>query len=171
MARQHSHTSTPFSEQKFPIVVLSDGIKSPANIGALFRVCDAFGASEILFFNSEIDLKSTRLRRTARDTQQKVPFRTIDSIENTLMEYKKEGYQLLGLEITDNSTGIHELKAQASGKVVLVIGNERHGISEETIERLDHCHHIEMFGVNSSMNVIQATSVALYVLTNQLRNE
>ena len=171
MTRQHSHSSTPFAEKKFPIVVLSDGIKSPANIGALFRICDAFGVEEIVFFNTEVDLKSTRLKRTARETQNTVKFRIGDSLEASLNDFREQNYTLIGIEITEKSTVIHELKAGPSAKIALVLGNERHGISEKIIDVLDHCHHIEMYGTNSSMNVIQAASIGLYVITNQLRDE
>jgi tRNA G18 (ribose-2'-O)-methylase SpoU len=171
MARQHSHSSTPFSDRKFPIVVLSDGIKSPANIGALFRICDAFGVEEIIFFNTAFDLKSTRLKRTARETQNTTKFKMGDSLAVALNEFRELDYTLVGLEITDKSTAIDEFKAWPSAKVVLVLGNERHGISEEIIAKLDHCHHIEMYGANSSMNVIQAASIGLYVITKQLHNE
>ena len=171
MTRQHSHSSAPFSEKKFPIVVLSDGIKSPANIGALFRICDAFGVEEIIFFNTEVDLKSTRLKRTARETQHAVKYRTGDSLEASLEEFRRLDYILIGIEITEKSTAIHEFKTASSNKVALVLGNERHGISEEIIKQLDYCHHIEMYGANSSMNVIQAASIGLYVITNRLSHE
>ena len=171
MARQHSHNSSPFSEKKFPIVVLCDGIKSPANIGGLFRVGDAFGIEEIIFFNAEIDLKSTRLKRTARETQNTVKYTIGDSLETSLANFRQLDYTLIGIEITEKSTAIHEFRVPPSTKVVLVLGNERHGISEEIIDKLDHCHHIEMYGANSSMNVIQAASIGLYVITSQLRNE
>ena len=167
---QHSHSSTPFLEKKFPIVVLSDGIKSPANIGALFSICDAFGVEEIIFFNAEIDFKSTRLKRTARETQNTVTYRMGDSLDASLKDFREQNYTLIGIEITEKSTAIHAFKAGPSAKVALVLGNEKHGISEEILDRLDHCHHIEMYGANSSMNVIQAASIGLYVISNQMES-
>jgi tRNA G18 (ribose-2'-O)-methylase SpoU len=54
--------------------------------------------------------------------------------------------------------------------MALIIGNENFGLSKTV---LDQCHdvlHIEMYGQNSSMNVVQATSIALYELCKQLKN-
>ena len=50
----------------------------------------------------------------------------------------------------------------------MVVGAERYGISENILNILDDCYHIEMYGQNSSMNVAQATSIALYELTKKL---
>jgi tRNA G18 (ribose-2'-O)-methylase SpoU len=45
------------------------------------------------------------------------------------------------------------------------LGNERLGVSEQLLKQVQHTAHIEMFGANSSMNVAQATAIALYELT------
>jgi tRNA G18 (ribose-2'-O)-methylase SpoU len=49
-----------------------------------------------------------------------------------------------------------------------VIGEENFGISEAVLQQMDAVVHIPMFGQNSSMNLVQATSVALYEITNQM---
>ncbi len=167
MGFQHSHHSTPFEKKGHEIIVLCDGVTGPANIGGLFRICDAFGISKLIFFNSEIDLTSTRLRRTARATETKVPHLISENIHETLKQLQSEGYQSIGLEITSNSLPINKMKISEPNKIVLVIGNERTGISNDLIKTLDALVHIEMFGENSSMNVTQATGIALYELTRK----
>ena len=52
--------------------------------------------------------------------------------------------------------------------MVLVIGDENFGISESILKQSDAVIHIDMFGHNSSMNVVQATNIALYEITKQL---
>ncbi|HCY81920.1 MAG TPA: RNA methyltransferase, partial [Xanthomarina gelatinilytica] len=45
---------------------------------------------------------------------------------------------------------------------------ENFGISETVLTLSDAIIHINMFGQNSSMNVVQATSIALYEITKQV---
>ena len=161
---QHNHDSTPFSERKNTIVVLCDGLQSPANIGAIFRLCDAFGVAEVIFNNS-IDLSSNRLRRTARNTENTVKHSIVEDLETTLLEFQQKKYTTLALEISENSVPLATISKLKIENLILIIGNERRGISENILEKANHSIHIEMFGTNSSMNVAQATAIALYELT------
>ena len=165
MSHQHTHKSTPFSAKKFPLIIISDGLQSPANIGALFRICDAFGVSEIVFCNASVNLNSSRLQRTSRNTHLKVPFRISEDIISEIDKLRSTGYKAIALEITDMSIPLEEYSLNSSEKIALIIGNENTGISKQVLQVAEDNIHITMFGQNSSMNVIQATSIALYALT------
>lgn len=165
MSHQHTHKSTPFSAKKFSLIIISDGLQSPANIGALFRICDAFGVSEIVFCNASVNLNSSRLQRTSRNTHLKVPFRISEDIISEIDKLRSTGYKAIALEITDMSIPLEEYSLNSSEKIALIIGNENTGISKQVLQVAEDNVHITMFGQNSSMNVIQATSIALYALT------
>ena len=168
MPTQLSHNNIENFQKKFPIVLLCDGVKSPSNIGSLFRLCDAMGVSEIVFFNSEININSSRLQKTARSTQKLVPYRVASEIISEIENFKQKGFQIVALEITDASILLKDISVKKNKKTILVIGNEQNGISKEVLEQSDTIISIEMFGNNSSMNVVQATSIALYTLINKL---
>lgn len=168
MTVQHSHHTTNFIPQKFPIVLLCDGVQSPANIGALFRISEAFGIQKIIFCNAEIDFSSARLRKTARNTIEKTTYSVSSNIEAELEQLKLQNYELIALEITDSSTALESFQP-TNKKIALVIGNERHGISEEVLALVSGIVHIQLYGTNSSMNVSQATGIALFSLINKLK--
>lgn len=161
---QHNHESTPFSAKKNDIVLLCDGLRSPANIGAIFRLCDAFGVAEIVF-NTPINLSSNRLQRTARTTETVVKHTVVENLKKVLLEFQKKEYTTVALEITSTSKPLSQISMLALDKIALVIGNERMGVSEKILQTVQHTGHIKMFGANSSMNVAQATAIALYELT------
>ena len=52
--------------------------------------------------------------------------------------------------------------------IALIAGSEVSGISPELLEAAHQTAHIEMYGTNSSMNVVQATAIGLYELTGKL---
>lgn len=164
MSLQHSHESTDFQKKTFPIVVVCDGLESPANVGALFRLCDALGIQEIIFCNASFNINSNRLKRTSRNTHTEVPYSFETDILSALKTLQKKEYQLIALEITKSSTPIHSLSVE-NKKRALIIGNEQNGVSEAVLDLINTHIHIEMYGNNSSMNVIQAAAIALHSLT------
>ncbi|EDM43071.1 SpoU rRNA methylase family protein [unidentified eubacterium SCB49] len=168
MSHQLSHQENKFSSQSFPITVICDHLDSPANQGALFRVCEAFGVNNIIFFGNTIDIKSSRLKRTARSTEKLIPYSCVSDIKETIATLKQNNTRLIGLEITSDSAAIQELTIDTQTSIALIIGSEKHGISEDILQYLDSVYHITMFGNNSSMNVIQSTGIALYEITKKI---
>ena len=165
MIDQLTHNQSSFQKREFPIILLLDNVLSEANLGSMFRLADAFGIQKIYFCGSEPNLKSNRLKRTARNTQNVVAFEYKEDSEETIRSLKKEGFRTLALEITSSSNPMENFSLKNSEKLVLVAGNERHGISENTLKLCGEYFHIEMFGANSSMNVAQSVGIALYEIT------
>ncbi|OAB77932.1 TrmH family RNA methyltransferase [Cochleicola gelatinilyticus] len=165
MSQQLTHDMTSVSIRKNKIVVLCDGLQSPSNVGGLFRICDAFGVSEIVFSNATINFNSSRLRKTARNTNKIVPYRIVDDVPSEIEQFQKQGFTITALEITETSEPIQSLSISEDEKIILILGNEQQGVSKQILSLADKIAHIPMYGVNSSMNVIQATGIALYALT------
>lgn len=164
---QLDHYSSKFVKKKFPIVLVADQVVRPTNIGSLLRLADAFGIEKLILGGPPIEL-NRKVWNTSRATEKVVAFeQTIDTLFE-LQKLRSEGYLLMGLEITSTSTPLTKIEFKKSQKIALVVGAERYGISENILNILDDCYHIEMYGQNSSMNVAQATSIALYELTKKL---
>ncbi len=85
-----------------------------------------------------------------------------ENILETIESYISKGYKPVALEITSDSVQLDQLKLTFDSKILLIIGNERHGISEMVLDAVQTKVHIPMFGNNSSMNVSQAAGIALY---------
>ena len=83
-------------------------------------------------------------------------------------DLKSKGFQIISLEITKTSRPIHSFKFQREQPIALIIGDENFGVSEDILNQSNTLIHIEMFGQNSSMNVVHATNIALYEITKQL---
>ncbi len=141
-----------------------------ANIGSLFRLADAFNIEKIIFSGTPINLKSNRLRRTARGTFEKVNFDYTENSIETIESYKSKGYKPVALEITSDSIELSNLNIAKDSKILLIVGNERYGISQIVLDVVHTKVHIPMFGNNSSMNVSQATGIALYEFSKTFLN-
>lgn len=167
---QASHHSAPFKGKYFPITIVCDSLSSPANVGSMFRLADAFGVAELIFCGTPVNIKSNRLQRTARNTAEHVPFSFEENIAETLHQQKVKGSHIIGVEITTTSTALATLSVGVNQTVCLVIGNEKSGLQQEVLPLLDACYHIPMYGINSSMNVTHAAAIALYELTSKINN-
>lgn len=162
MNRQLAHAETHFKTRKFPVILLLDNITGDANIGSIFRMADAFGISEIIFTGSPPNLGSNRLKRTARNTFKTVEHRFSEDIISEIEHFRNTGFHIAALEITENSSPIHQISEAKNAKIVLIAGNERSGVSPEVLAACDVSYHIEMFGENSSMNVANSVGIGLY---------
>lgn len=166
---QKTHDTTNFEEKKFPLVLVLDGISSPANIGSLFRLADAFNIEKIIFCGIEVDLQSNRLKRTARSTIKNVIFEEHENAEAVCKDLKNSGYSLLALEIAAGSEAVEEVNYSSFQKIALVLGNENSGIQDNILNLADKMLHVNMFGKNSSMNVTHAAAIALFEITKSLQ--
>jgi len=164
---QLDHYSTHFTPKKFPITLVCDQVSNAPNIGSLFRTADAFGIEKLIFCGNEISM-GRKMSKTSRATEKYVSFEMASDISETLSELKKNGYFLIALEITEDSSDLKAFNFPKQQPIAIIIGEENFGISESVLEQMDAVLHITMFGQNSSMNVVQATSVALYEITKQL---
>ena len=164
--KQLTHYNTQFTKQTFPIILICDNITNAPNIGSLFRTADAFGVEKIIFCGSPIP-SGRKMTKTSRSTEKVVVFEERDSILETIQLLKSEDYQVISLEITNNSQKIDSFTFRKNQKIALIVGDENFGISESVLNLSDGIVQIEMFGHNSSMNVVQATSIALYEMTKQ----
>ncbi len=164
---QLNHHNTAFKKQKFPIVLVSENVTNAPNIGSIFRISDAFGIEKLILCGEHISL-GRKMTKTSRSTEKNVVFECNVSSLEVVKSLKNQGYQIICLEITSQSKPIHLFKVYKEKPIALVIGDENFGISESVLNLADCQIHIDMFGENSSMNVVQAANIALYEITKQL---
>ncbi|WP_299274356.1 TrmH family RNA methyltransferase [uncultured Psychroserpens sp.] len=164
---QLDHYSNQFNKRTFSIKVIAENVTNAPNIGSLFRTADAFGVEELVFCGSQITL-GRKMMKTSRATEKSVKHRTQLDIQKVISELKHEGYFIVALEITSESKSLTEFNFPRNKPIALIIGDENFGVSEHILKVCDAIIHIDMYGQNSSMNVVQATSISLYEITKQL---
>lgn len=164
---QLEHDQFQTNPQTFPIEVACCDWRDPLNVGSAFRLADAFGVQRLILGGSSPHPPHRKISRTARATEQWVPFEIAVDLPLLLQERRQRGYQLIGLEITNQSQLIRSYPFAPQRPIVLVTGAEQHGIPAAVLELLDACVHLPMYGRNSSMNVATALAIALYELSQQ----
>jgi len=164
---QLTHYNTNFKNQTFPISLICDNVTNATNIGSLFRIADAFGIEKLILCGDNISL-GRKMAKTSRATEKVVPYEINSDASKVVEDLKGKNYQIISLEVTNSSQAVHNFQFSMNRPIALIIGDENFGVSENILNLSDVIIHIEMFGQNSSMNVVQATNIALYEITKQL---
>lgn len=157
------------------IIVIAHNIRSTHNIGSIFRTSEGFGVSKIIISGyspyprllndkrlPHISAKLTdQIHKSALGAEDMVPFEYIETPDYE--SYKNQGYRIVGLEQDARSVMLNEYKAP--DKIVLVLGEEVKGITDDMRFICDDLIEIPMVGKKESFNVSVATGIALYGLT------
>lgn len=165
---QLNHDNIAFQEHKFPITVVCDEVYFQQNIGSIFRVCEAFGVEKIIFTGKNFILSERKVNKTSRNTHKIVLYEIYLDKEELLSYLQNSNAEIIALEITSESKSIDYVQLN-SKPIVLIIGSEIYGVSNELLSVCNQSVHIQMFGKNSSMNVVQSLGIALYEITNKLK--
>ena len=165
MQKQLNHYE--FKEQqkthKTHLIFILENLEHAENIGSAFRLADAFNIEKIYIVTTG-NLSFEKINKTARSCQNVVEFEICNNIQDIIYKLQKQNYSIYNLEITSTSLPLREVDF-SNKKIALIAGNEKHGVSEKSLSLVDDSIHIDMYGNNSSMNVITALSIATYKIS------
>jgi tRNA G18 (ribose-2'-O)-methylase SpoU len=150
---------TPLSRPR-ELVVACEPMRSNVNLSNIARTASCCGAAKLIATGS-----GKLVRDVARDAAETLPLEVRRSLAPVLRALKAEGFTLVGLEQTSGSTSLHQYAFDR--KTVLVVGNERMGISEEILALVDAAVEIPVWGLPYSYNAATATAMALYEYCRQ----
>ncbi len=152
-----------FDQVPHPILI-ADHLLTPDNIGAMIRLADNIGASEICFLGKEDEHRLGKVRRAAASSRDNI--RWYFSEETDLHKIVPESKTIVAIETTDNATCIYE--TQLPENVAFIVGSESHGLSDELLSQCDMVVYIPVPGPTRSLNVSHAAAVALFEWQRQM---
>ena len=145
-----------------PIVLIAHNIRSLWNIGSFFRSADAFGISHIHLTGYTSAPERKEVQKTALGAEKTISWsKDLDPID-VVKKRRKEGYEIVALEISEESTPIS--KFHSRGPVCLILGHEILGVPEALRSISDSTVHIPMQGKKESLNVSVAAGIAMFWL-------
>jgi len=144
------------------VVIVLDNIRSQNNIGSVFRTADAFRLEAICLCGISATPPHREIHKTALGATDSVNWKYFPETPAALTSLNKEGYILLGVEQTNNSTLLHLFKPQKKKKYALIFGNEVNGLGEAVIPLLDGCIEIPQYGTKHSLNISVAAGIVIW---------
>lgn len=149
------------------LVVVASLCDLVPNIGGICRLCDALGVGELVLGSLAVTA-SQHFKSTAVSADRWMPMKecSIPDLPEYLLDMKRKGFTLVGLEQTDSSRKLNP-SLKFPRKTLLLIGREREGIDGDLLALLDWCVEIEQKGVVRSMNIQTATAVLVHSYNQQ----
>ena len=139
-------------------VVLGE-VQDPHNVGAVIRSAAAFGIRAVLIpEHRQVQMTGTVIKVSVGAVF-RIPMVRIANINQTLIDLKKKGFWIYGLE----GAGPHALHEEGFEKPsVLLLGNESDGIRSKTREHCDILLNIPTATTIESLNASVAAGIAFY---------
>jgi tRNA G18 (ribose-2'-O)-methylase SpoU len=153
---------------KHPIAVMLDNIRSMHNVGSIFRTSDAARVEHLYLAGITATPDHPGMHRTALGSQDSVPWSHAADAADVVRGLRERGYRIAVLEITDRPTAAEAL-TEADFPLVLVVGNEVEGVSEDVLALADIALEIPQFGMKQSLNVSVAYGIAAFDLVRRFR--
>ncbi len=145
-------------------MVIADHLMTPDNIGAMIRLADNIGATEVCFLGKEDEHRLGKVRRAAASSRDNI--RWYFSEESDLRNIVPESKAIVAFETSDNATCIYDTELPED--VAFIVGSERNGLSDELLAQCDMVVYIPVPGPTRSLNVSHAAAVALFEWQRQM---
>jgi tRNA G18 (ribose-2'-O)-methylase SpoU len=158
-----------FKEQeKLPVVVVLDNVRSMHNVGSVFRTCDGFAVEKICLCGITGQPPHREIEKTALGATQSIDWAYYADPLQAVEELRNAGYVIIAIEQAENSIMLNEFEAEPRKKYALVFGNEVNGVSEEVMKVIDECIEIPQFGTKHSFNIVVSAGIVLWDFFNKL---
>jgi 23S rRNA (guanosine2251-2'-O)-methyltransferase len=159
------------------LILIAHNLRSTHNVGSLLRTAEGLGVAKVYLTGytpyplSEKDQRlphmaqklDRQIHKTALGAEKLVVWQHEDDILTLLRELKKSGITVAALEQAAGSTDLTSYRPQS--QLALVVGREAEGLEPEILDQCDTIIEIPMRGQKESFNVVQATAMALYHLS------
>ena len=155
-----------FSEQqKLPVTVILDNLRSAFNVGSVVRSADCIRAEKVIFTGYTAHPPHQKLEKTSLGAIPYVPWEYEEQPESAIIQLKEKGIPVIALETTNQSKTLWDY--QFSLPVGLILGNEALGVSKDILKMADDIVEIPMMGFKNSINVAVAFGIVAHEIQRQ----
>ena len=141
------------------MLLVLDRVGDPGNIGTMLRTADAAGIGGLVLLKGCADIYAPKTVRSSMGSLFHIPVLSGVSEQEFVSAAKKAGYDLL-VTCLDGADNLY--KADLSGRIAFVMGNEAGGVSETLLEKADKRVYIPMAGRAESLNVAMAAGIVMF---------
>lgn len=155
-------------QEKLPVVLVLDNIRSLHNVGSAFRTGDGFSVEQIILCGITGQPPHREIEKTALGATASIAWKHEPDTVTAIEKLQNEGYMVLAVEQAENSIPLNKFMPKQLEKYALVFGNEVNGVSDAAMERVDGCLEIPQFGTKHSFNIVVSAGIVLWDFFSKL---
>lgn len=148
-----------------PLIVISDGISDPHNLGALIRCAEGVGAHGIIIPKRRAVGLTPVVTKASAGAIEHMAIAKVPNIAACIEELKERGVWVFSAEAGGQPYYETDFKCPCA----LVFGSEGEGVSKLVKDRSDYIVSIPMYGKVNSFNVSTAAAIILAEASKQHR--
>ena len=148
------------------VILATDRIQDPGNLGTMVRTAAWFGAKGLICGKGTVDLFHPKVVRSTAGATGTLDFRNAE-LDRLLPQMESRGWRVLILEGGEDASDIRTI--EASGKTILLVGNEANGVDQALFaEQRKSIRIASAAGQKNveSLNAAIAAGIALFALSN-----
>lgn len=149
-------------QEKLPVTVVLDSVRSLHNVGSVFRTADGFAVEHIILCGITGTPPHRDIEKTALGATKSIKWSYTADITEAIKQLKQEGKKIIAIEQATGSTLLHQYTPQTDKSYALLFGNEVNGVSEEAMQLVDSCIEIPQFGTKHSFNIVISAGIVLW---------
>ena len=136
------------TNHEVPLLILTDGVEDPHNMGAIIRTAECVGATAVLIPKRHNAPINATVAKTSAGAIEQIPLVQVGNVAQTIKQLQKQGFWVMGAHMEGDRT---------LGK----------GISRVVKEACDFLVTIPMYGNLNSLNASVAAAVLMYEAVRQ----
>lgn len=149
-------------QDKLPVVLVLDNVRSMHNVGSAFRTADAINIEQIVLCGITGTPPHREIEKTALGATKSVTWSHEATTVEAVTKLRDAGYTILSVEQASGSVQLQDFAPENTEKYAFVFGNEVHGVEEEVIAMSNACLEIPQFGTKHSFNVSVTMGIVLW---------
>jgi len=157
------------TQDKLPVIVVLDNVRSMHNVGSVFRTADGFAVEKVILCGITAQPPHSEIEKTALGATQSVEWTHAEDSLQAVADLRMQGYTIIAIEQAEKSTMLHNFQPDINAKYALIFGNEVNGVSDEVMQQIDHCIEIPQFGTKHSFNIVISAGIVLWDFYAKLR--
>lgn len=157
------------TQDKLPVVIVLDNVRSAQNVGSFFRTADAFGIGHIALCGISATPPNREIHKTALGAEQSVEWSYHPTTLECIESLRQEGYRIIAIEQIEGATMLNNFRAESTERYALVFGNEVDGVDQAVADIVDGAIEIPQVGIKHSLNVSVSAGILMWELFRQMR--
>ncbi|VBB48277.1 tRNA/rRNA methyltransferase (SpoU) [uncultured Paludibacter sp.] len=156
-------------QDKIPLIVVLDNVRSLHNVGSVFRTSDAFLVEAVYLCGITSTPPHAEIHKTALGAEDSVIWKYFEDCHQAINELKKNNFTVFAIEQVEGSTMLPDLTLNKTKKYAVILGNEVKGVQQSIINLCDGCIEIPQFGTKHSLNVSVTAGIIIWEFATKLK--